>query len=240
MTRLVATVAACSIAASALAAPQPGSASLPFTALPLRLTGVVADPSRPAVNACVIRCPAGSERGGLLTVGERACGVAEIREVRQDAVVIENLSTRRLELLTFHAPPAARAAGPDAATAGASARSTAVEIVIDVSDSIIQGYLANLPDLLSSALATPHYRDVGGRRVVDGYQLSEVRAGAAADRLGLRDGDVITAINGEALDGLPTVMRLFGAAQAASTVTATVTRAGRQLTLVVRTGKTLR
>jgi type II secretory pathway component PulC len=221
----------------AFASAQQPATPLQPTTLPLRLTGLVVDVARPALNACVISCTVAGERGGVLRVGDRACGVAEIQEVRPDFVVIENLVTRRRELLSFSAPSAATAAAPERPAAAASARPTSQDVVVDLPKAAIEGYLANLPDLLSSALATPRYRDVGAQRVVDGYELSQVRAGGAAEQLGLKDGDVITEINGQALDGLPTVMRLFGEAQTMPRATLVVLRAGLRLTFVVNTGK---
>ena len=100
----------------------------------------------------------------------------------------------------------------------------------------VQAAIANLPELLSSAFAVPRYRDVeGGQRVIDGFVVTQVKPSGAAERLGLRNGDVILDVNGQILDGMPTVMRLFGQLQATPQVTITVLRDGRRMNVVFNT-----
>jgi general secretion pathway protein C len=147
-------------------------------------------------------------------------------------VLLENLQTGRLELLTFAAAPV-RPAPAAAPAAPAAATRPAPVAAIDLPKATVEKYLANLPDLLASALATPRYRDVDGRRVVDGFELSQVRVGGVAAELGLRDGDVLTEVNGEALDGMPAVMRLFAQASSMSRATVVVLRGGQRLTFVL-------
>jgi hypothetical protein len=175
-------VTRCAAGASAVmpeSAPRQGRAAdaqppaaLPQTTLPLRLSGLALDSDRPGLDSCVIGFTASGERGGLLKVGDRACGVAEIREIRPDLVVIENLALRRRELLTFPARSSPAAAGSVDASAGGSGR--------------------------------PAARDE---------------------------------INGQALDGPPTIMRLLGEAQTSSTIAAIVMRDGQRLAWVVNTVK---
>jgi S1-C subfamily serine protease len=100
----------------------------------------------------------------------------------------------------------------------------------------VQTAIANLPELLSSAFAVPRYRDVeGGQRVIDGFVVTQVKPSGTAERLGLRNGDVILDVNGQVLDGMPTVMRLFGQLQATPQVTITVLRDGRRMSVVFNT-----
>ena len=56
-----------------------------------------------------------------------------------------------------------------------------------------------------------------------------MKAGGAADQLGLRNGDVVQEVDGQALDGMATVMRLFGQIQTLPRVKVTVLRDGRKL-----------
>ena len=213
----------------------PERAPLPPSALPLRLIGIVFDEDQPVKSACLIRCGDQPQRGGILTPGERACDVAVVREVRQDAVVIQNLEANRLELLTFSnatLPAAARSHG--AVSVQVAAPPEAVPVLLP--QEAVQETLANLPDLLSSALAIPRYREtVGGQRSIEGFEVTQVRPSGAAERLGLRNGDVILEVNGQLLDGMPTVMRLIDQLQAAPQVKVTVLRDGHRMNVVLNT-----
>ena len=105
-------------------------------------------------------------------------------------------------------------------------------VTVDVPKAAVDHYLLNLSDLLTSALATPHFRSAG---VMDGFQLGEIKAGSVVEQLGLRNGDIITEVNGEALDSLAAVMRLAGQAQNITQAKMLVLRAGKPMTFVFNT-----
>jgi type II secretory pathway component PulC len=171
----------------------------------------------------------------MLVAGDRACEVAEILEVRQDGVVIENLGTGRMEFLAFPAATSSPAV-PHALLRGVSPAAPADQVTPDPTEISVGRYLANLPELLESALATPRYRDgVNSQRVIDGFEIGQVKAGGAADQLGLRNGDVIQEVNGQLLDGMATVMRLFEQIQTLPRMKVTVLRNGQKLTFVLNT-----
>jgi type II secretory pathway component PulC len=236
MSGLVMVIAASAAAVAAAGAPsrQP-QAPLPPTALPLQLTGVLFDQRQPSRSACLILCVAQPGRHGVFLVGERACDVAEVREILKDAVVIENLEAKTLERLTFPGVRAVATVPPPAAEpAGEVAPPEPAQIILP--REAVQTAIANLPELLSSAFAVPRYREVeGGQRVIDGFTVTQVKPSGAAERLGLRSGDVILDVNGQTLDGMPTVMRLFGQLQATPQVTITVLRDGRRMSVVFNT-----
>ena len=234
---LATALAASAVVLIAAGASSPfAQAPFPPSALPLRLTGILFDQDQPARSACLIRCAATPGRQGIFTLGERACDVAEVREVRQDAVVIENLEAKRLELLVFPggAPPAAAPPRPAEPVPDSAPPQEPQQMALP--KAAVQTAIANLPELLSSAFAVPRYREIeGGQRVIDGFLVTQVKPSGAAERLGLRNGDVILDVNGQALDGMATVMRLFGELQAAPQVTVTVLRDGRRMSVVFNT-----
>jgi type II secretion system protein C len=237
MSGLATALAASAVALAAAGIPAwPSQAPLPPSALALRLTGILFDRERPAQSACLIRCDTQPGRQSIFSMGERACGVAEIREVRQDAVVVENLEAKRLELLTFPAMTPQAAAPPRPLEPVPDSAPTPEPLQVALPDEAVQTAIANLPELLSSAFAVPRYRDVeGGPRVIDGFVVTQVKPSGTAERLGLRNGDVILDVNGQVLDGMPTVMRLFGQLQATPQVTITVLRDGRRMSVVFNT-----
>jgi hypothetical protein len=227
-------VAAWTVALAAAAPPQAQPAALPSSTLPLQLTGLMLDAGAPGRSACLVSCTLPPERRGMFFAGDHVCDVAVIREVRPDGVVIDNVKAGRLELLTFSGArpqPGASAAAPDVPPSAA-----AEAIAIELPRVAVERFLANLPEVLGSALATPRYKDgADGQRVIDGFEIRQVTAGGAADKVGLRDGDVIQEVDGQPLDGMPTVMRLFGQVQTMTQVRLTVLRNGQRLTIVLHT-----
>ena len=126
-------------------------------------------------------------------------------------------------------PPADEDAGPSV-----QALSTGV-VTIEISREQLHRYTSNLPEVLTSALATPRYAAGSmGPAVVEGYELSRVKPGGIVDRLGLANGDVLLEYNGQALDSLTTVTTLFGQVQSLSGARLTVLRDGRKLSFVLR------
>lgn len=217
--------------------------TLPVSALPLRLMGVAKNTSAPARSAGLIQCgnPQEKRPAWFFRVGERACDIAEVREVRDDAIVIRNLAADRLELLIL--PKAGRAAvlppsAPDAAVAAAEAEEIPAPSILKVSSDVVsielrkellQRYMANLPEVLSAALATPHYESAG---VIEGYEMSRIKAGGIVEQLGIQEGDVLLEFNGQKLNSLAAVTSLFGQAQSLSGARMTVLRGGAKLTFV--------
>ena len=212
--------------------PRQDQASPRPSALPLQLVGVMADQGSPAGSACLIRCTALKESWRTARVGESACDVAEIREIRRDSVTIRNLATSRLELLNLSntEPPTSAQSPPPAPVLTVSPDVVAVELAAPTVDY----YVANLSDVLNSALATPHYRtSANGQRVIDGYEVAQIKGGGVVDQMGLRNGDIILDVNGQPLDGILTVMRLLGQVQNMTQTKMTVLRDGRRLTFAV-------
>jgi general secretion pathway protein C len=79
--------------------------------------------------------------------------------------------------------------------------------------------LANPAVLASQGNARPYARDD-----LKGFRLSRAKSGTLPHMLGLRSGDVITAINGQPLDSLDGAMRLYAKMRNASHLTIDVTR----------------
>ncbi len=235
-TRAGVTLLAWAVALLAAGAPQQPQPPLPLSALPLRLTGLALDENTPAKSACLVRCAGPPEIRGLFFAGQRICDLAEVREIRPDGVVIENLVTKRAEFLTFSdTKPPAGAPPPASSPAQASAPSPEVVSIQRPRESLAH-YLANLPELLDSAVATPRYQDLpNGQRSIDGYEIGSIKAGSVVEQLGLQNGDVILEVNGQTLDGPATVVRLFGELQAAPQATVTVVRNGQKMTFVFNT-----
>ena len=98
--------------------------------------------------------------------GELACDLAEIVEIRLDAVVVKNQLTNRLELLPLPAPPLRADARTQAAAPVPEpevVRASPEFVSVEVPKASVDHYLLNLTDLLSSAQATPRFKNCPGR-----------------------------------------------------------------------------
>lgn len=230
--------------ASTVWAEQPRE-PLPLSTLPLRLAGVARGVATPAASACLIECldPPARRGAWLYAVGDRACDIALIVEVVDDAVVVRNLQTGRLELLALPRNAASAPAPPpgDVPTDDSSdalpvplveRRSTDV-VTIELSRELLRRYTSNLPEVLGAALATPHYTSgESGPRAIDGFAMTRIKAGGIVEQLGLQDGDVLMDLNGQRLDNLAAIAGLLARADALSGATMTVLRGGARLSFV--------
>jgi type II secretory pathway component PulC len=107
-------------------------------------------------------------------------------------------------------------------------------VTVEVPEESVQHYLANLPELLCSARATPRYRDTGlSQRTIEGFEIDQIKPAGVVGQMGLRNGDVILALHGEPLDSLASVMRLFAQALGMTQSRMTVLRNGQRLTFVL-------
>lgn len=80
------------------------------------------------------------------------------------------------------------------------------------------------PEVLSQALMVPN---AGG-----GFLVREIQPGSVYEKLGLKVGDVIASVNGQAVNTMEDVMRLYQQVASTSNLQLSVKRAGRNETLV--------
>lgn len=203
-----------------------------YSTLPLNLIGVIINNAAPANSVCLIRRTYPSKIDDVFRPGQKVFEYGEIREIRPDGVIIQNLVTNNPEYLPFQNRKPLIKPPPPLPAPRVMAKSPDT-IAIDLPKDAVKHYLENLPDLLNSAAAAPRYReDKNGQKIIDGFEISQIREGSIVERLDLKNGDVIQAVNGEPLDSLATVMRLLGRIQSMSEAKLTVLRDGRKLNFV--------
>jgi general secretion pathway protein C len=203
-----------------------------YSTLPLDLIGVIVNKDTPSHSVCLVRCPYPSKKEDVFQPGQNVFDFAEIMEIRRDRVLIRNRMTNKPEYLTFekHKP---LEKSPTPAPIPRLVAKSSDQVDMDLSQTTINAYLNNLPDLLNSAFAAPRYREgKNGGKEIQGFELSRIKEAGIVGQLGLQNGDVILDVNGELLDGLPTVMRLLGQIQNESRVKMTVLRNGRKMNFV--------
>jgi type II secretion system protein C len=166
-------------------------------------------------------------RSRVLAVGETACGGRLVAVTREGATL--EIGTDRLTVrlsAAGEAPPPATAARADAA-----------ELPIDpetpprnmARGDVERRLSLEMNRILAETALAPVMED--GR--VTGVALTRIASGSLLTEAGLRAGDVLTEINGTKIDGLATLMGLYGRLQNDKELNAVVLRDGRQIALKV-------
>src|SRR5450631_3263718 len=201
-----------------VAAVDPGAqdpANAPQSTANLVLAGTIAtqDPKR----GVAIISDGGPSK--VYSVGDNVGG-ASLHSVYLDHVILdrggalETLLLPRLLGPGMHAPPVVRRAG------GADARTVAA---VDNIRRMVQ----QDPGILDQVMRTvPSYDNAAGK--LRGFRAYPGRNRAIFSKLGLRPGDLVTAINGTALDDPQRSQEVFNTIQTSDHVTVTIERGGQK------------
>ena len=213
------------------AAPAPAPAApaadrpLPATSLRLTLRGVVAAED-PRLAAALVADASGRERA--YRVGERLPGGAELVAVRPREVVLR----RGGRLETLRLPRQALEGAAPAAPAAAAAAPRPAPDAAAVVRSYRERFLQNPQSVMDLVQGTPERRN--GRLI--GFRIRGVRDPEALRRLGLKPGDVVTAVNGRSLADPRQRMRLLEELTGAETLTVELLRDGTPYQLTIPVG----
>lgn len=197
-------------------APAAAGADTPLTTMRLVLAGVVAAPDEKQGLAMIGAAPNSVE---LKKVGDSLPGGARLHAVHVDRVLldrggtIEALPLPELATVSFSQPP------PPVASAGASVAVQRVEQAIRANPSLIGQVMHRTPVFADGQLR--------GMRVEAGPNA------AAFARLGLRNGDLVTAINGVMLNDAARSRDVFDSLSGAAEARVTVERSGVSQELVL-------
>jgi general secretion pathway protein C len=191
---------------------RPAEASVAPTNLNLTLTGVAVRPT----GGCALVIVQGQPESAFCAGEELTPGV-RLEGIERDRIVISRNGAREAVYLKdsdkspagFTPPP------PPIVQPGATGGS-----VVDRRQ--LQQQLGR-PEFLSQALIVPN---PGG-----GFLVRQIQPGSLYEKLGLRPGDVIRNVNGQALTSMEDVMRLYQQFGTAQRVLVEVQRQGRNETL---------
>ena len=183
----------------------------------LQAVGVVLAPQ--AERSVAILRSGGRSR--VAAVGEQAFG-GRVVQVLPDSVVLDFSGTRTAIALSSGAPLAAVATAPARPEAPQPAKAS----------SLARGELerrlgSEMGRILSETAVVPFY-DNGQVR---GITLARVAQGSLLTDAGLLPGDVITEINGVAIDSMATLLSLYPRLQSESEIRAVVLRSGGPVSL---------
>ncbi|TNE85435.1 MAG: hypothetical protein EP330_25460 [Deltaproteobacteria bacterium] len=97
-----------------------------------------------------------------------------------------------------------------------------------VDKDLVDRYLSDLDALGRMGRAIPH-RGPDGQ--IDGYRLSGIRRNSLGEKLGIRNGDIVHAVNGQGLTSMQGAMSAYSSLQSESNFSFEVTRRGQKMTL---------
>lgn len=190
-----------------MAGPQAGGANAPLSQAPLVLAGVVAD-ADPRRGMALVGSSASDVH--LVKVGGALPGGSTLAEVHRDRILINTGAGFESVLLPRQAPPGA--AQPTSAPTAAAAPQS------------LGSLLQQAPDLIPGIIR-PQVVVEGGKQL--GFRAYPGPNRQAFDKLGLRAGDLVTAINGTPLSDPAVGRELFANLGAAAVARVTVSRDGR-------------
>jgi len=203
------------------AAPDPSMAAAdlanaPQTSMPLILTGIIAGDD-PSTGLAIVGESASSAK--VYGVGDALPGGAKLHSVYGDRVLLDRGG--QVESLTLPRQYAGGAAAPMPAPPPSSENSTLDRM---------RRLVTEQPAALSDVMRPQPVFAQGKQR---GYRVYPGRDRQAFVRLGLRPGDLVTAINGTPLDDPARGKEIFDTLGSASEARVTVMRSGRQQDLTL-------
>lgn len=196
------------------AATPVAEAPKPVTPLKLRLVGTqVPSQGRPFA---IIEDSA-KKAQDVFELDEMIFDQAKLVEIKEDRVQIDRAG--KLEMLLMED-------GPTTAPAeGISSNSDQTEFT--VAEAELTDALSNLPRLLSQARAVPYFRD--GKSI--GMRLFAIRRGSLYEKLGLKNGDIVLAVNDNSLNDPTQALKLFEQLKTERSIAVQVERSGEAANL---------
>jgi len=163
-------------------------------------------------------------------IDDELLGEAKILRIEQRKVYIRR-NDGAIEYISMDeekpGAPGAPAAGGEAAGEVADGVQKVDETHFVVEQALIDQMLANPEKLYSQIRAVPH-KDASG--AVDGYRLSGIRRKSVFSQLGIKNGDVVHAVNGKSMGSMGQAMEAFNSLQNEKNFTFEVTRRNNRQT----------
>jgi len=201
--------------AAPVEAPRQDAANAPQTSMPLILTGIIAGDTPENGLAILGENPTSVK---VYVVGDPVPGGAKLHSVYSDRVVIDRNGT--LESLLLPRQQQTAAAPPSA---------NALQTQVPVMDRM-RKLIDEQPGLMADIMRPQPVFNQGKQR---GYRIYPGRNRQAFMRLGLRPGDLVTAINGTPLDDPARGQEIFRTLGSSSEAHVTVMRSGQQQDLTL-------
>ncbi len=171
------------------------------SSLPLTLIGTLvhANPARSVASVKV------NNEVGAFSADEEVPNMAKVTRIERNKVVFRNLQNQRLEYIEIKSESRLSFGVTGPKTVGEVTQASDTEFEIKKSE--IDRLTSNLGDLLQQARAIPNMKN--GR--LDGFIIADIQKGSIFEKLGIRQNDVIKAVNGETIDSPAKAMELYQA-----------------------------
>lgn len=195
------------------------------TTLKLALLGTVSGSSQ---NTYAVIEETNKRKQGLFKVGD-SIQDAVIKSIQRGVVVLK--VGDKVEKLTMD-EAAARSTGPKKGRVSSRPRSPREEgpgrtITVRVSRSDVEASLKDINQLLTQARVRPHFKD--GKP--DGLAINRIKKGSFFSKLGLRDGDIVQAIDNTSIRSPDDILALYKKLKSGSGVGIQINRKGQQQTI---------
>lgn len=201
----------------AAVAPGADASHAPQTNLALVLTGVIAN-TDPATGIAILGESAQSAK--VFLIGDTVPGGAKLHAVYPDRVVLERAGALESLLLPQQSGPSTFASATNAPLPAQLPTAADVQIL-----DRMRKLIASDPGVIGDVMRPQPVFAEGKQR---GYRVYPGRNRAAFSRLGLRPGDLVTAINGTPLDDPSRGNEIFRTLGSSAEAHVTVMRSGRQ------------
>ncbi len=189
------------------------------TSLKLTLLGTVAGPQE---NARAVILETSIRKQGLYKVGDTVQD-ASIKKILREKIVLR--VGDKDEILVMEEPSSPKSPGPvPSRLSRHAARGNAGPArSITVNRSEIDSALKDINQLLSQARIQPHFSNGDA----NGVSISRIKRGSIFSKLGLRNGDIIKDINGNALDSPDDLFSMYENLKSGSSASIKIIRRGR-------------
>jgi len=197
------------------------AANAPPSSMPLVLAGVLATED-PREGMAIIGESAQAAK--VVAVGQQVAGGAQLNSVYNDRAIIDRGGT--LEAVYLPRQSSGAASSPPPPPPMASAAPQGNEAMIERMRKLVN----DDPGMISQVMR-PQPVFAGGE--MKGFRVYPGANRQAFSRMGLRAGDMVTAINGTPLNDKDRAQEIFGTLSSATDARVTITRNGRQQELVL-------
>ena len=108
------------------------------------------------------------------------------------------------------------------------------EIQVDVPKEVVENFRLRLDEFLESASSEPYYQAEKAHPLIAGFKIHRIKKGSIIDRLGLKNGDIITEANGVKIDSLESALAVYRHALTTTQVELIVQRDGHKIIMKFR------
>lgn len=172
------------------------------SSLPLTLVGTIVH-GNPKLSVSTIQEQGRDVESYMLD--EEIPGMAKIKEIVRDKVIFRNLRNRKLEYIEIKEDSNMTFGISKKGNTGPS-ETAKEETNFTFQKTEIQEQLNNLSAVLNDATAIPNKMPDGS---LHGFRLVHIKPGSIYERLGLKRGDILLGVGGEAIDSPQRAMEMY-------------------------------